>query len=59
VAALLKEMFPNDSVAHLAMVSGAYLALFCAVCWLAGMNGNLLRAEFAHARHMLLGGKAN
>jgi len=59
LAALIKEMFPHDSVTDLAIVSGGYLALFLAVCWLAGLNGNLLRAEFAHARHMLLGGREN
>ncbi len=51
-AAALKELFPEDSLSHLSIVSGCYVALFLAVCWLAGVNRELLRAESAQARKM-------
>jgi len=51
-AAGLKKLYPNDSLAHLSMLAGSYLLIFLAVCWLAGVNRELLRAEFAQARKM-------
>ncbi|HEV8491022.1 MAG TPA: hypothetical protein VGR76_02075, partial [Candidatus Angelobacter sp.] len=52
VAAILKELFPHDSIKHLAVLSACYGALFLMVCWLAGMNRELLRMEFAQARKL-------
>ncbi len=53
-AAALKYLFPADSLSQLSVLSGCYLALFLAVCWLAGLNRELLRAEIAQVRTMLL-----
>jgi O-antigen/teichoic acid export membrane protein len=53
-AAGLKELFPQDSLKHLGVLSGCYLMLFLAVCWLAGLKWDLVRAEVAHARTMFL-----
>ena len=52
-AAVLKAIFPDDSLMHLGLLSGCYALLFVAVCWLAGMNREILRAELAHARALL------
>jgi O-antigen/teichoic acid export membrane protein len=49
-AAALKTLFPQDSLLHLSVLAGCYLVLFFAVCRLAGMNRELLRAEFMQAR---------
>ena len=52
-AAVLKELFPRDSLLHLGVLSGCYFALFLVVCWLAGMNRDLLRTELRQVRAML------
>jgi O-antigen/teichoic acid export membrane protein len=54
VAAVLKELFPLDSIKHLAVLSACYGALFLLVCWLAGMNRELLRSEINQARSLFL-----
>jgi O-antigen/teichoic acid export membrane protein len=51
-AAVLKELFPDDSIRHLTILTGCYAVIFLAVCWLAGVSRELLRAEFAQARRM-------
>ncbi len=53
IAAALKMLFSDDSLLHLSLLAGCYGILFLAVCWLAGMNGELLRAEITQARAML------
>jgi O-antigen/teichoic acid export membrane protein len=52
-AAGLKWVFPYDSLLHLSILAGCYLILFLVVCWLAGMNRELLRAEVAVVRGMI------
>jgi hypothetical protein len=52
-AAALKVLFPADSLLHLSALSSCYLVLFFVVCWLAGMNRDLLRAEITQLRAML------
>jgi O-antigen/teichoic acid export membrane protein len=54
VAAALKELFPHDSIKHLAVLSAGYGALFLMVCRLAGMNRDLLRSEINQARALFL-----
>jgi O-antigen/teichoic acid export membrane protein len=54
VAAVLKELFPQDSITHLAVLSACYGALFLVVCRLAGMNRELLRSEINQARNLFL-----
>jgi O-antigen/teichoic acid export membrane protein len=51
-AAVLKEMFPEDSFLHLSILAGCYAVVVLVVCWLAGINRELLRVEFAHLRKM-------
>lgn len=53
-AAALKQMFPENSFAHLSIVCACYLALFLIVCGLAGMNADLLRTELAQARALFM-----
>jgi O-antigen/teichoic acid export membrane protein len=53
MAVVLKELFPRDSFLHLSILAGCYLVVFLAVCWLAGINRELLRTEFAHARKLM------
>jgi O-antigen/teichoic acid export membrane protein len=55
IAAALKALFPHDSLIHLSVLSVCYVALFFPVCWLAGMNWELLRAELMHARALFRG----
>jgi O-antigen/teichoic acid export membrane protein len=58
IAALLKHLFPRDSFSHLGILTGCYAALLLAVCWLAGINGKLLRTEWAQLKMMAgLGGR--
>lgn len=58
-AAVLKALFPLDTVGHLGLLTAAYAVVFLAVCVLAGMNGELWRAEIKVIRSMLLGAKMN
>jgi O-antigen/teichoic acid export membrane protein len=51
-AAALKQLFPEDSFSHLGIVVGCYAILFLAVCWLAGVNRELLRAEVIQVKKM-------
>jgi O-antigen/teichoic acid export membrane protein len=52
-AAGLKQLFPDDSLLHLSVLAACYLALFLAVCRLAGMTREMVRAEFMQARALL------
>lgn len=51
--AALKQLLPDNSFAHLGLLSICYLALFLVVCRLAGTNWELLRTELAQLRAML------
>jgi O-antigen/teichoic acid export membrane protein len=53
-AAVLKEFFPQDSIMHLGVLLAGYGALFLVVCWLAGMNRDLLRNEINQLRGLFL-----
>jgi O-antigen/teichoic acid export membrane protein len=52
-AAALKKLFPHDSILQLSELCACYAVLFLVVCWLAGMNLKLLRAEIQQVRAML------
>jgi O-antigen/teichoic acid export membrane protein len=51
-AAELKRLFPEDTLLHLGILAGCYMALFLVVCRLAGMNWDLLRHEINQARQL-------
>jgi len=52
-AAGLKTIFPDESFLRLCELSGCYAALLLLVAWLAGINRELLRSEWAIVRSML------
>ncbi|HEY2082829.1 MAG TPA: hypothetical protein VGI88_08585 [Verrucomicrobiae bacterium] len=56
-AAALKELFHDDSLMHLGLLSGCYVVLFLAVCRIVGMNRGLIRAELIQARALFSGNK--
>ncbi|HEX4265700.1 MAG TPA: oligosaccharide flippase family protein [Verrucomicrobiae bacterium] len=49
-AAALKTVFPDNSLRHLSLLSTCYVGLFVVVCWLVGLNRELLRTELNQAR---------
>jgi hypothetical protein len=49
----LKALFPHDSLSHLGIVAGGYLVVFLAVCKLAGMNRELIQAEWTQVRRLM------
>jgi O-antigen/teichoic acid export membrane protein len=50
LAAALKELFPDNSLAHLGLLSACYLGLFIVVCRVVGLNQQLIRSEINQAR---------
>jgi O-antigen/teichoic acid export membrane protein len=56
-AAALKELFPDDSVMHLGVLSVCYGVLFLVVCRLAGVTPGLIRTELSQARALFSGSR--
>jgi O-antigen/teichoic acid export membrane protein len=54
IAVTLKHLFPDDSVAHLGLLSVSYVVLLLVVCRLAGVTRELLRAEMNQLRALFL-----
>jgi hypothetical protein len=52
-AAGLKTIFPNESILHLGALFGGYAVLLLIAATLAGVNREMLRAEWATVRAML------
>ena len=51
-AAGLKALFPQDSFIDLGVLCGCYAMMFLAVCWLAGLNRELVQTELAQVQRM-------
>jgi O-antigen/teichoic acid export membrane protein len=56
-AALLKELLPDNSFAHLGLLSACYLGIFIVVCRIAGLDSQMIRSELNHARALFSRGK--
>jgi hypothetical protein len=57
LAAMLKQLLPDNSLVHLGVLSACYLGLFLVVCRIAGLDRELIRFELRQARAMFFGNK--
>lgn len=54
IAVMLKGFFPDDSVAHLGLLSACYAVLLLVVCRLLGVTRDFVRAEINQLRALFL-----
>lgn len=57
LAARLKEWLPDNSPMHLGLLCACYLGVFLVVCWLAGLNRELVQSELKQLRVMFSANK--